>query len=161
MEIKEIKNHPGYYITDTGVIIGKYGRPLKPWLDTSGRYYQVRLGKDSKNKSVHRLVAQAFVPNPNNYKEVNHIDYNTKNNSSYNLEWCTRMQNMNHCFKKHSPVRNMRKCEMLVDGKSVGIFESIIAACRYAEKHYDAKFFQLNKHRQCKGIKIIKLECND
>ena len=56
------------------------------------------LYKDGKKKRylVHRLVAIAFIPNPNNYKEVNHKDENPSNNNVKNLEWCTREYNNNY-----------------------------------------------------------------
>ena len=50
----------------------------------------------SQTTPVHRLVAQAFVPNPNNYPEVNHKDENKSNNRADNLEWCTRQYNMSY-----------------------------------------------------------------
>lgn len=50
--------------------------------------------KRSKNFLLHRLVAQAFIPNPNNYPEINHKDENKLNNAVDNLEWCTRSYNM-------------------------------------------------------------------
>lgn len=53
-----------------------------------------------KNFKVHRLVASSFVPNPNNFKYINHIDENKQNNSSDNLEWCTAKQNTNHGTNK-------------------------------------------------------------
>ena len=64
----------------------------------SGRYWQVYLcvnGK-GKSKSVHRLVAEAFIPNPDNLPEVNHKDENRYNNHIDNLEWCTHKYNVNY-----------------------------------------------------------------
>lgn len=60
-----------------------------------GGYLRVGLHKNKKQEwySVHRLVATAFVPNPNNLPEVNHLDENTSNNHVDNLEWCTRKEN--------------------------------------------------------------------
>lgn len=55
-----------------------------------------KVGGEGRSVRVHRLVAQAFIENPNNYSEVNHIDEDKTNNHCDNLEWCTRKENMNH-----------------------------------------------------------------
>lgn len=70
---------------------------LKPGKNGLG-YQLVVLRKDNKNYQmyVHRLVAQAFIPNPDNLPEVNHKDENKCNNSVDNLEWCTHIYNSNH-----------------------------------------------------------------
>ena len=61
-------------------------------------YLIINLSKNGKRKqySRHRLVAQEFIKNPNNYNIVNHKDYNTQNNNVNNLEWCTQKQNIIH-----------------------------------------------------------------
>lgn len=70
---------------------------LKPMIATNG-YLIACLWKHNKQKKicVHRLVANAFLSNPNSYTDVNHIDENKKNNSVSNLQWCTHLYNMNY-----------------------------------------------------------------
>ena len=76
------------------------GKVLSPRLSQDG-YEKVSLTKDKKpnNLFVHRLVAKAFISNDDDCKEVNHIDGNKRNNEVSNLEWCTHLENMQHCFK--------------------------------------------------------------
>ena len=73
------------------------GRTLKPRYHKDG-YLQVILCKNGirKNKLIHRLVLEAFVENPNNLPEVNHLDEIKDNNELSNLEWCTSKHNSNH-----------------------------------------------------------------
>lgn len=76
------------------------GKILKNCPATDG-YLLVTLHKNGVQETgwVHRLVAQKFHPNPNNLPEVNHLDYDKANNHAYNLEWCTRSENMNHAYE--------------------------------------------------------------
>ena len=71
-----------------------HGHYYKPWVGNSG-YLQVTFRMNGKwlHRKVHRLVAQTFLPNPNNWPEVNHKDCNRTNNNVDNLEWCTRKYN--------------------------------------------------------------------
>lgn len=64
-------------------------------------YDRCLLTKDKlgKNIFVHRIVAKAFIPNPNNYLIINHIDGNRRNNNVNNLEWCNQSYNVKHAFK--------------------------------------------------------------
>lgn len=88
------------------------GRILSPTTNNKG-YKQIKLHKNGKYKSylVHRLVAQAFIPNPNNYPIINHKDENPNNNHYTNLEYCTYRYNINYgnCRKKMSEAAKGKK----------------------------------------------------
>lgn len=74
-----------------------YGQPLKKQIATNG--YEIvdfLRNKSSKKKLVHRLVAEAFIPNPNKLPEVNHLDEDKLNNNVSNLEWCSVKDNRNY-----------------------------------------------------------------
>ena len=95
--IKEIEKYPGYYVDDTGkVYSNKLGslREIKQRPKTHG-YLYVTLSVNNKRyfPRVHRLIAEVFIPNPNNLPEVNHKDENKTNNRVDNLEWCTSHDN--------------------------------------------------------------------
>ena len=92
---KDINGYEGIYqVSNLGNVRSfKYsieGKLLKRGLDKDG-YYQYILCKNGKKKSVreHKLVAEAFIPNPSNYICVNHRDENKTNNNVKNLEWCS------------------------------------------------------------------------
>lgn len=90
-------NQMGYSILSDGRCIGKDGRILKTKKGTTG-YYQLNTYHSGKKKTflIHRLVASAFIPNPNNLPEVNHKDGNKGNNHFTNLEWVSRSANIKH-----------------------------------------------------------------
>lgn len=82
----------------------RHGFPknLTPKVNNSGRLW-VELANCGNKKQflVHRLVANAFIPNPNGFKEINHKDENPRNNNAENLEWCSRKYNVSYYYKRH------------------------------------------------------------
>ena len=95
--LKDIKDYENYQISDTGIVINKKtGRELKQ--QEKKGYMNVSLFKNGKkkNKLVHRLVAEAYIENIQNYPQVNHKDEDTLNNTVENLEWCTQRYNNNY-----------------------------------------------------------------
>lgn len=100
---KEIENFNDYMISNKGNAISlKYNkvRFISKRIDKKG-YINYKLCKNGKCYSfkAHRLVAQAFIPNPNNKPQINHIDGNKQNNYVENLEWCNNSENQLHALK--------------------------------------------------------------
>lgn len=86
------------------------GRTLKP-RDHKEGYLHVALSKNgiAKNKLVHRLVAEAFIENQNNYPIINHKDEVRANNNVENLEWCTKAYNMNYGNARKKSIQKLSK----------------------------------------------------
>ena len=98
-EFKSVEGYEGLYaVSNAGRILGLKRNRFRKLDESNDGYLQVALCKDGDYKVflVHRLVARAFIPNPNNFPQVNHKDCNKKNNLVDNLEWCTGKQNMKH-----------------------------------------------------------------
>ncbi len=104
-EWKNVKDYRGFYqVSDLGNVKSFVnGEKMVPKYNVSKGYHEVILcdpyTKKRKRYMVHRLVAETFIPNPNNKPCVNHIDGNKKNNCVNNLEWCTYGENNIHAIK--------------------------------------------------------------
>lgn len=110
LKIKDIQDWEDYTIDSKGNVFSKRkNKYLKPTVNKYG-YCKVTLQKNKYKKifSVHRLVAQAFIPNPQNKPQVNHIDSNRQNNNINNLEWVTSKENTQHTVKTNR-FENMAK----------------------------------------------------
>lgn len=104
LNLKQLKeSSEEHYICDNGKIYS-YKRGFfeerKPYLNKNG-YYYITVWQIDKHITyrLHKLVAKYFIPNPNNYDAVNHIDGNKQNNTVNNLEWTTVKDNTIHAYK--------------------------------------------------------------
>jgi len=89
----------GYTIREDGEIRSRFGRVVKPQISKNG-YVRVELWQDGQGKKylLHRLLASAFIPNPQGKPQVNHIDGDKLNNALCNLEWVTQSENQKHAY---------------------------------------------------------------
>lgn len=101
MEYKKVKvpfeEWSMYEVDTNGIVYGQNGKPLKYSLNHNG-YCIINFNHYDKRKgyAIHRLVAETFIPNPENKPTVNHIDGNKQNNSVENLEWSTYKEQTDH-----------------------------------------------------------------
>ena len=151
----EIRGYEGlYWINRDGVIKSKY--KIKTPSINKDEYYIVGLSKNGKRKSfyVHRLLAETFIPNPDNLPQVNHKDENKLNNSLDNLEWCTQSYNFYYGTRGERSSKTQRLTSPLrkpilqytLNGDFVKEYSSACEAARELDIH------QSNICKCCKGI---------
>lgn len=144
---KDIKGYEGYYqVSNLGNIKSldiitiqlhhwsqqyvkhKYkGRVLKGSKNSKGyRIITLHKGNETEKKLVHRLVAEAFIPNPNNYFYINHKDNNPSNNKINNLEWCTQSYNIKYAYDNGNKIPpHMKKVNQIKDGQIINTYISM------------------------------------
>lgn len=125
-------------------------RLLKNSISNTG-YYVVMLYRDgkAKRKFVHRLVAETYLPNPNNYPIINHKNENKLDNRVYNLEWCTYSYNLSYgtCIDRRVDKMFKKIAQYKYDGTLVRVWRSAADVNR---------FFNTNPseiHKVCKGLR--------
>lgn len=115
LEVTADQNHVAFYhdyiVTSDGKVFScKSNKYLKP-TEHNGKqpYYYVSICIDGKahKEFIHRLVAKAFISNPKNLPQVNHIDGNIHNNDVSNLEWVSNQENTIHAYKNHLRTHNV------------------------------------------------------
>lgn len=120
----------GYSIREDGVILGRRGNPLSP-SDNGRGYLIVSLLYNGRRivKAVHRLLAEAFIPNPEGLSDVNHIDGNKRNNALSNLEWVTHGENIAHAFK-----HNLRNATGVNNARCLTDMETVLEICELLQQ---------------------------
>lgn len=123
-----------YKIDEYGAVFNTYTNKYLKQYDNGFGYKYVMLTLNGKYKQykVHRLVAQAFIDNPDNKPFVNHLDCDRSNNYYKNLEWCTQKENINYAQKVNSPYNKRNKKVGKFDkyNNLIEIYESISEASR-------------------------------
>lgn len=128
---KDIEGYEGLYqVSNIGNVKSmNYGRTRKEKLlnlNLDGRgYYYVVLCKDGihKNKTIHRLVAMAFIPNPDNKREIDHIDTVRTNNNVENLQWATRKENSNNPISRRKNSASKIGTFGILNGRSIPLLQ--------------------------------------
>lgn len=144
-----MREYKGFLVGDDLTIYSKRtGRKLTPHIGSDG-YMQV-VYTDENHKGVHERVhviyAHCFIPNPNGYKYINHIDSNKLNNNLDNLEWCTNSYNVYHGWHSGNRVHKNNTAVIVkqLDGTIIGRFTSI-RKC--------AKFLHVDRHKLARVLK--------
>ena len=131
-EWREVKEYINYEVNQFGEIRHKKRKKiLKPRSNNGGyQYVNFKINGKNTNFAVHRIVANAFIPNPNGYTEVNHKDYDKTNNCVKNLEWVSSSQNKQHSYLKKENKKSRGKAvnQYTKDGVFIKTFETITDA---------------------------------
>lgn len=148
----DIVTHKGLYqISDLGRVRNNKGRILSQTLDPNTGYLRVHLSKNGKADwyIVHRLVAEAFIPNPDGLPNINHLDEIKTNNRKTNLEWCTQEYNCNYGTRNKRISNNNLNHKCL--SKKVKCIETNVTYPSASEAERQTGVFNTAIIQVCKG----------
>lgn len=146
---RDIEGYEGLYqVSNIGQVKSlKRNKILKPW-KLKGGYLQVALSKNGEAKRflIHRLVAEAFLPNEDELPEVDHINSDKTDNRVANLQWISKIENNR---KKETGIMIPKRIICLETGK---IFETVADATNYVNRTPRTMLYHLSgKHKTCAG----------
>lgn len=151
-EWRDVPGYEGIYkISSFGRVLSSYSRKILVPCYSGNKhkqYYAITLVKDSVKKRyyIHKLVALAFIPNPNGYTDIDHINTNRDDNRVTNLRWCNQSMNMNNPITRAkiqaSRAKGDRTCfchrevVQLKDGELINTFKTASSTQRYGFEKY-------------------------
>lgn len=141
-EWRPVVGYEGLYeVSNTGQVRNYRGKLLRPGLNHNG-YLKCVLCKKGKTKTIyiHRLVAQVFIPNPDNLPEVNHKDEVKSNNCVENLEWCNRKYNCNYGCAQDKRVKTN-----IINGRFKYSGQKSVEYNKERTKEYKKKYREKNR----------------
>ena len=125
-----INNHPEYIIYSNGTIFSNFSKKFISIQTYKNGYKYVQL--NGKKYRLHRLVAEHFIPNPENKPQVNHKNGNKSINDDWNLEWSTQIENISHGYKtgliKSNGGKTKNTYQYSLEGKYLKTYQSITKA---------------------------------
>jgi hypothetical protein len=160
------KDYLGYHIYSNGKVFStKTNKFLKESYCSSGYLkYQLTINGIGVTKYYHRLIAELYIPNPENKEQVNHIDGDKSNNCISNLEWCTISENIKHAFdtglNKTSPERllllKLKRSKKVINTKTGEIYQSAKEASRFLSINYSVLSEMLSENGKLKNKTSLK-----
>ena len=162
-DTKEHPIHKGYFISSEGKVFSYWRRNSQhtffiDYGSTSPKEMKQRVQRgyyviSTKGSTyfVHKLVAETFLPNPNDYPMVNHIDENKLNNVVNNLEWCTAEQNQQHSFAKDYVIEEVATGNIF----RVHGFKKFCRENNMSERIFKLTYYGGRNHH--KGYKLLKI----
>ena len=150
-EWREIAGADGYFVSSMGRV--RHGermlKPQKKGVDYTG--LRIR----GKYIAVHRIVAQAFIPNPEGLPEVNHKDGDKRNNAVENLEWVSHRKNVLHSFEIGRRSKQRRTTPVTYFGENITItFASQTSCAKFLERNQSAVAWAVTRGSICAGGRI-------
>lgn len=165
IQLKILDRNPLYAVDETGLVYSlRKGKSLTPKQNWDG-YLRVQLYNhgDCEFVGIHRLVAEAFIPNPDNKPFVNHINGDKSDNRAANLEWCTQQENIAHAWetglsKTHLNRAGVPVRQISLNGELIAVWPSTMAVERALGIKHSNISYACKHHSTAGGYRWEKVE---
>ena len=154
MEWRSVVGWPHYEVSSDGQLRAVNGRAVGQWPNDQG-YMMVRLSGPRRMRRIHRLVAEAFIENPNKLPDINHLNNVRSDNRAENLELCTQLQNLTHARRQGRMYKHPRGKRSPIAALTDEQVRQMRQLYRCGDLSYEAigANFGVSKHAAMKAIK--------